>query len=142
MSDCCSSHCQEKSKPLKQDCPLCKHQSLPVTLKTMLHHIIKVWDYSFDDKHYYFCCEAGCDVVYFSDDGSVINKKKVRTQIGIKEKSEDVLICYCFGVSKVEACSNKTAKEFVIKQTKESICSCDTANPSGRCCLKDFPKLL
>jgi hypothetical protein len=28
----------------------------------------------------------------------------------------------------------------VMAQTKAGLCSCDTSNPSGRCCLKDFPK--
>jgi hypothetical protein len=28
----------------------------------------------------------------------------------------------------------------VIEQTRLHNCACDVRNPSGRCCLKDFPK--
>jgi len=55
-------------------------------------------------------------MVYFSIDGSVNNRKNVITKIGIKERSEDALICYCIGVNKPEENSNKAAKDFVIKQ--------------------------
>ena len=36
--------------------------------------------------------------------------------------------------------ANKEIKDFVIKSTKEKTCACTTRNPSGKCCLKDFPK--
>ena len=28
----------------------------------------------------------------------------------------------------------------IVEQTKNARCSCETSNPSGRCCLKVFPK--
>jgi hypothetical protein len=105
----------------------------------MLHHIKQPWSHKLSDQQYY-CGNPSCDVVYLSEDTTIIKKSGIRTSIGVKEQSGDALICFCFGVSKAEAASNEDVKNFVIKQTKESMCSCDTANPSGRCCLKDFPK--
>ena len=35
--------------------------------------------------------------------------------------------------------SSKT-KEFVMAQTKAQNCACEIRNPSGKCCLVDFPK--
>jgi len=35
--------------------------------------------------------------------------------------------------------SDKRLKDFVVEQTKADVCACDIRNPSGRCCLKDFP---
>ena len=72
--------------------------------------------------------------------GEVLHKADIRTRIGIKEQDDKALICFCFGVSKAVAATNKSVKDFVVKQTKQSSCACETSNPSGRCCLKDFPK--
>jgi len=65
----------------------------------------------------------------------------MRTPVGVKEASADTLLCYCFGVSKQDFQTDPATREFVVAQTKAGLCSCDTRNPSGRCCLKDFPKL-
>ena len=58
----------------------------------------------------------------------------------IKEYNEDRLICYCYGVTMKQASTNSNIKPFVIQETKEDSCACETRNPSGRCCLKNFPK--
>ncbi|MCK5920792.1 MAG: hypothetical protein KAG66_07615, partial [Methylococcales bacterium] len=50
------------------------------------------------------------------------------------------LLCYCYGVTCQQALNNPDAKAFVLAQTKLKNCACDTRNPSGRCCLKDFSK--
>ncbi len=146
MSDCCNStsdsdfNSETRSKTAKRSCPQCQHTCLSVTVKTMLQHIKQVWMFEFSDQQYFYCRDLACDVVYFDEDDRTINKSNIRTLIGIKEASDEALVCFCFGVNKAEAATNKNAKEFVIKQTKASVCSCATANPSGRCCLKDFPK--
>ncbi len=140
MDECCSNEIEIKSKNLKQDCVVCGQKSLTVPLKTILHHVKRAWKIKFSDQPFFYCHNPTCEVVYFAKDTSVINKSELRTLIGIKEQSGDTAICFCFGVSKKEAATDKEVKEFVIKQTKESMCSCETANPSGRCCLKDFPK--
>ena len=64
----------------------------------------------------------------------------MRTRVGIKEQSDDSLICYCFGVTAQEAATNPEVKAFVIEETKEHVCECEARNPSGKCCSKDFPK--
>jgi len=50
------------------------------------------------------------------------------------------MLCYCFGVSSADFERNPATRDFVMAQTKANLCSCETSNPSGRCCLKDFPK--
>jgi len=140
MSDCCSSNSQKKTRLAKLTCPVCHLKSTGVSFKTMLHHIKNPWLGKLNEQQYYFCNTPTCNVVYHSEQGAVIDKLEVRTVIGTKEQNENALICYCFGVSKNDAAINNDAREFVIKQTKESVCSCDTANPSGKCCLKDFPR--
>ena len=51
------------------------------------------------------------------------------------------MLCYCFGVSRADFDRNPGTKDFVTAQTKAGLCACETSNPSGRCCLKDFPIL-
>ena len=140
MTDCCTSQCQDKSKTSRPDCPVCGQKCLTVSVKTIWHHLRQPWLHKLTGQQYYFCKTPSCHVVYFSEGSTIINQSDIRTAIGIKQQSDDALICFCFGVSRAEAVTNRHAKEFVRQQTKASMCSCDTANPSGRCCLKDFPK--
>ena len=140
MSDCCSSEEQENKNKSKLKCALCGEKCLLVETNVILHHIVDPWAQELSDETYYFCRNSKCKVVYFSEDKKVFTTSEVRTDIGIKESSENGLICFCFGVDKIDAINNPKTKEFVLKMTKESVCSCDTANPSGRCCLRDFPK--
>ncbi|MDH5394545.1 MAG: hypothetical protein OEY11_15275 [Gammaproteobacteria bacterium] len=140
MSDCCSTQCETNHGPAKLDCPACDNKSLKVSHKTMLQHIQSPWQHSLSDRQFYFCNSPACDVVYFSDDGVSFDKSDIRVKIGVKEEDNDALICFCFGVNKTQAATDKQIKEFVMRQTKQALCACETANPSGRCCLKDFAK--
>jgi len=140
MSDCCSPKNENHSSPRKFECPVNQEKGTEVSLKTILHHIKSPWRIMLTEQSYYFCDAPDCDVVYFGADNSVIRKEQLRIRVGIKEKSVDTLICYCFGVNKRQAFSDPAIKTFVINQTKNGICSCETSNPSGRCCLKGFPK--
>jgi len=145
MSDCCDtsskSKTETKRKTLKHECPACHQLCLNVQTKTILHHLKEAWNYDLSDEQYFYCQTEDCDVVYFSDEsnGKTLRKKDLRTAIGIKEQDNKALICYCFGVNKSKA-TDKNIKDFVITQTKGANCTCETTNPSGRCCLKDFPK--
>ena len=143
MDSCCSGDneksCEVKTAPRKFSCPVNAKDYNKVATKTILHHIKSPWQKELSEQTYYFCDDPDCDVVYFSLDGSVIKKTGLRTTVGIKEKDENTPVCYCFGISKVEAKKFPAVKEFVIQQTKIHNCSCETSNPSGRCCLKDFP---
>ncbi len=126
------------TQPNKLKCPVNGRQYAGVSDKTILLHISEPWSWDGKKQAYYFCEDPECEVVYFGEDKSIITKSALRTVIGIKEKSEDALICYCFGVSK-RAAVDSQIKKFVIKNTKDHACACEIRNPSGRCCLKDFP---
>jgi hypothetical protein len=144
MTDCCPPDTRPLNKEAKQRskrhvCPKNGQQYLNVPFITLLHHVKETWEQTPKEQDYYFCSDPDCDVVYFGHDDSVILKGQLRTKVGIKESSDDALICYCFGISKSEANKCKQTKSFVIDNTKHSLCSCTTRNPSGRCCLKDFP---
>jgi len=144
---CCSppSNKSSSDKPIKHhDCPKSGGKCIQVPYSTVLQHIKKPWCLEFN-KHtentYYFCADPDCDVVYFTENDSLIDKSELRTLVGIKElKNDDAMACYCFDITLGEAKKNNKLKQFVVNKTKKNLCACESQNPSGRCCLKDFPK--
>jgi len=138
MSKCCTP--AEKTNDKQHTCPANGRQYHQAPYSTVLHHIKQPWLNAPKEQKYYFCDDPECDIVYFGIDNSTIRKSMLRHKVGIKETSMDTLICYCFDVTKADAETHKDAKKFVIEQTKNTKCACETRNPSGRCCLKDFPK--
>lgn len=123
--------------PAKYRCPRNGREYPEVPAGTIAHHVAEPSSWRGEGR-YFFCDDPACDVVYFGDDDSVILKSGLRTVVGIKEAAADAPLCYCFGLSKADA-AKPGARDYVLAQTKLGLCSCDTRNPSGRCCLKDFP---
>ena len=139
MSDCCHSKCANELSSRLHTCPVNGREYKAVALKTILHHITSPWEWTEKQQGYYFCDDPDCDVVYFGEDNSVITKSKLRTVVGIKGGKPDALACYCFGVSNLDAQQHPDIRSFIVRKTKEGLCSCDTSNPAGRCCLRYFP---
>ena len=140
MSDCCPTSGAADKPPGKYRCPVNGKEYAGASSTTIMHHIKEPWSWKPKQLAYYYCEDPECSVVYFSTDDSTIEKSALRTSIGIKETSKSSLVCYCFGVTLDEAATNPDIKDFVIQQTKQHTCACESRNPSGRCCLKDFPK--
>jgi len=141
MDACCSPlGCHSSSHSKKHRCPANGQEYSEVSVRTIAHHIKTSWAWTPTASCYFFCEAPDCDIVYLGDDGSTIVTSQLRTRIGVKENNEDSQLCYCFGVCNSDFQHNPNIKDFVIKQTKAGLCSCETSNPSGRCCLKDFPR--
>lgn len=136
MSECCES---DHEIPYKHRCPVNGKEYPAVGVRTVLHHLSTPWQKALTSASYYFCSDEHCDVVYFGQDDSVITKAELRTAVGAKENTPDRMLCYCFGVSYAMAKKDRMIVDFVKNKTKHALCSCETSNPSGRCCLKDFP---
>lgn len=140
MSSCCSGSDADGMHPQKHRCPVNGGEYSAVATRTIAHHIKDAWAWKPSSARYFFCADPACAVVYFGDDGSTILTSQLRTQIGVKQLSDDSLLCYCFGVTRADFLAQPATKDFVIAQTRAGLCSCETSNPSGRCCLKDFPR--
>ena len=140
MSDCCSSSCSTQKAATKHCCPECGIECSHVSISTIKYQIRQPWNWLDKEQIYYFCNAPNCNVVYFGDDNSIIFKSELRTEVGIKNKTPNSILCYCFGITVSDLENNTEIKSYVIQQTKEKVCACETHNPSGRCCLKDFPK--
>lgn len=140
MSDCCSTSGLEGHPARKHRCPVNGREYAAASVLAIMHHVKKSWDWKPTTEHYYFCDDPECDVVYFGDDDSTIPRSQLRTRVGLKENAHDDLLCYCFGISKADFSRDPAVRDFVIEQTRAGRCSCETSNPSGRCCLKDLPR--
>lgn len=136
MNHCCST--PPNVSPNKHRCPANGLEYVHVTVQTILHHLHQPWHWQPTATHYYFCDAPDCDVVYFGDDNSVILKSQLRT--AVKTHDKQALLCHCFGIRHTDFEHDSSTKQYVIAQTKQGNCACVTRNPSGRCCLKDFPR--
>lgn len=132
--------CNSGAPPKSHPCPVNGKEYKEVSVKTILHHIREPWSWDEQQQAYYFCEDPDCEVVYFGRNDSVINRSALRTNVGIKESSQSALLCYCFGVSYREAAEEPEIRQFVTEKTKGNGCACEIRNPSGKCCLKGFPK--
>lgn len=140
MSDCCSKSTCSDSFPRKHTCPSNGEQYSSVSTATIRHHIKDPWAWQPKNQGYYFCSAPDCSVVYFGQDNSVIESDSLRTLVGVKSESNDALVCYCYGITNAEANNNPLTRQFVVQEKKSGNCACTARNPSGRCCLANFPK--
>jgi len=123
-------------------CPECGNKGKKVdgaTVKSML--AISLRDVR--DTPYFFCREADCDTIYFSEDGSqTFGKQAVRERVFQKEpEADDVFVCYCFRHTpdSIRAEVIETGISTVVDEINVGIkvgqCACDWRNPQGSCCL-------
>lgn len=138
MSDCCSSSSCKNEEAGKHSCPVNGKAYAPVSKQTVMQHLRAPW--LWQPQQMYFCDDPECSVVYFGEDDSILTADALRTAVGIKDESEQATVCYCFGVTRGQAAKTPELKTFVIEQTRKRLCACEVRNPSGKCCLKDFPK--
>ena len=140
MADCCSTTtCKEY--PKKAVCPVNGQPYTRVERKTLLHHLSHPWQIDLAEQGYYFCDSKDCPVVYFGEDASTFTQAELRTAVGQKSTRPERTLCYCFGVTEADTAKGQDIpRNFVIEQTRSGSCDCEIRNPSGRCCLKDFPK--
>lgn len=145
MSSCCSS--MSKSEITKKtNCPQCGNSQHLVSYQTVLHHVVHPDNQNLKDQAFYFCDSSECPVIYFSNNELVFTQDQLRESVGQKTTNLMRTVCYCFGVTanqvidELTATGRSVSKEFVTAQTKAKNCACDIRNPSGRCCLVNFPK--
>jgi hypothetical protein len=92
---------------------------------------------------YFFCKDADCPVVYFSEDGKqVFTTKMLREAVYQKDaENDEVFICYCFrhtiGSVRMETLAG--SEDQIIESINTAIqaeqCACEIRNPQGSCCL-------
>jgi len=96
----------------------------------------------FADAPYFFDRTPLCDVVYFSNEAqSYFDKDELSVRVGLKETESPIALCYCFGHTaesvreEIVAKGRSTTAEMIMAEVQAGNCSCETKNPSGKCCL-------
>jgi hypothetical protein len=94
------------------------------------------------DTGWRFCASPDCDVVYFSEEGDTIyTRSQLKVPVGVKERSGERPLCYCFGHSvasikeELRTKGRSDALEDIRAKMKDPGCRCEVTNPSGSCCL-------
>ncbi|QPB72222.1 hypothetical protein D5125_16965 [Magnetovirga frankeli] len=136
MSSCCSSGTPGVSSNL---CPDCGDKGRPISWHWVLLHLKAPWQWADRAGDFNFCANPSCDTIYFASTGTCVYQADIRTQVGLKSASPQATVCYCYGISK-EQSVEPSLRQFVIAQTQKGQCACEARNPSGRCCLADFPR--
>lgn len=129
--------------PVRVACPGCQQPAETVSASTLLHQLARPWQRSLGDQQYYFCAQPGCELVYFDNAESRFGSEALRQPVGQKATDESRTLCYCFDIRHSDLTDAEAAtqcRDFVIEKTRSKLCSCETHNPSGRCCLRDFPR--
>lgn len=136
-----SDHRDEGHTPRTARCPVNGRAYKSVELTTVLHQLQKPWKQALPAQGYYLCSDPDCEVVYFGEDERTITTDQLRFEVGQKSRAAGRAICYCFDISyaDIEAHEQRT-RQFVTERTRDGSCDCKVRNPSGQCCLKDFPK--
>ena len=132
--------CSIESTPPKADCPGCGQQCETISHTTLIHQLRTPWRHALEGD-FYFCNSPECDTVYFSTSGGQFDRHALRQQVGQKSTAPDRMLCYCFDIRYSDLDDAQSPRDFVIDKTRGQLCACEERNPSGRCCLRDFPKM-
>jgi len=136
---CC---CDVKEKKGRVVCPACDQQCFSVSRQTMLHQVQFPDNQSMPKGDYAFCANRDCNTGYFSASDMI-----PKTSLRAFQSNQEATLCHCFDVSKsayhtaLQAGASEAIKTFVVQQTKEKLCACESRNPSGRCCLVSFKQM-
>ncbi len=126
----------------RDTCPACGGHCFPVSRQTMLHQVQFPDNQDIAGDDYTFCANRDCSIGYFS-----LSHVIPKTGLRAFQSSQHEMLCHCFDISEatyrsaLADGSAKAVKAFVVQQTKDKLCACESRNPSGRCCLADFNKM-
>jgi hypothetical protein len=93
---------------------------------------------------YRFCPAAGCDIVYFDEEGQTFSTSHIRVGVWQKQPEGVRTICYCFAEneSDIRAEIARDGRSRAVERVRAHIqadrCACEIRNPRGACCLGDL----
>src|SRR6266851_5607263 len=144
MSDCCPG--PKPKVAIQSACPRCGTVGRVVEDQT-IEAILKLpQTLSLLAAGRRFCRTPSCEVVYYGDDGRVVDKHDTPIRVGLKEREDPIPLCYCFGFSaadvrrEIAETGSCTIPERITAGIRAGRCSCEVMNPSGTCCLGEVNK--
>lgn len=147
MADCCAVNESPTKPPPVMACPVSGARAKQVdalTVKSLVRHLRS----GAAATQYYYCEDPSCDVVYFpwQPEAPTFRKGDLLVRVGVKEKSDPIPVCYCFGVTRKEIeeeirqTSKSTFAELIKAEVQRGNCACEVKNPSGKCCLGNITR--
>lgn len=127
---------------MSKACPKCNEKAIEVRQETVNNFLsTKLYE---ANRDWYCCINSNCDICYF-DTKEVINTNSLKVKLWFKHTSDDVMICYCAGITRSEikeavnkGCFSIDAVRTYLK--KHNMGECIVKNPLGRCCHEVFKK--
>ncbi len=136
---------EETDAPLRAICPRSGTGSIKIQHRTIEHMVKPELVEQIVDSQYYYCANADCEVVYFSQTGtSEFTTEDLRLKVFAKDQGKDVYVCYCFDWTRgrieeeIRETGVSTASRDVAEKVRAKLCECDIKNPKGVCCLGDL----
>jgi hypothetical protein len=140
---CCGSACAPRPAEARPErCPRCGQRGrlvAPLTLRSILRPD-RAGEVD-DLVAYGFCPNRSCDALYFDAGEWIATKRDARVRVGIKETTDPLPLCYCFGFARADvrhevattgACA---IPDRITAEVRAGRCACEVKNPSGSCCL-------
>jgi len=134
--------CNSTTKKTRVTCPACGQNCFPISRQTMLHQVQFPDNQDIAEGDYTCCANPDCNTGYFSTSSTILKSSLRAFQPG-----QQAMLCHCFDISESiyrTALDDGTAeaiRSFVVQQTKDKLCACESRNPSGRCCLASFKQM-
>ena len=126
-------------------CGACNSRGTRVSRKTILLMLKPHMLERAAGGSYSFCPQPTCSIVYFEDDGDEqFTVDELRLRVGLKVKDDPIPLCYCFGFDEkdlrdeIKRMGDTIIPSVVSRLIREGLCSCESRNPAGACCLGEL----
>ena len=150
-TSCATEPVLERARPKDavRQCPQCGQAGRSVAHQTLRHLLKPELIDRLGESAYRFCAHPDCRVVYFAESADRrFTTDDLRVRVGLKERTDSIPICYCFGHTEASArdeiarTGRSTVVASITAEIKAGRCACETANPSGSCCLGEVSKVI
>ncbi len=116
-------------------CDRCSGCGEAVPISLVRHQLRTPWGRELEQRDFSFCPTPGCDVVYFTEDGTVFGTRDVRHPPAYKTGDPADVLCFCFDASGAALLDSLDPVPYIRERVRKGECACDLLNPSGACCL-------
>lgn len=147
MSDCCE--LPAPAAVTDDRCQRCGQNGRRVSRETLESLLKREARERLTEDPYNFDSQPQCDVVYFSNESrSYFYKSDLTARVGSKETEPPIPLCYCFGHTlgtvrdEILATGRSSVPKRIAREVQAGNCSCETKNPSGKCCLGDVHRAI
>jgi hypothetical protein len=146
-SECCAGGGERVGKPPAARCPKCDVQGQSVSRVTIDAILRSERARERLQSSSRYCATPSCEILYYDEKGGFASKLEAATRVGVKETTEPIPACYCFGITRKEildeaATGSSSLVARIASEVRVGRCECEVKNPSGKCCLGEIRAFL